>query len=153
MDPRTGSRAGSLLWIRNQNLEQFCIWYLISLKVWNTRLASRPLSVVAGNTMKKVDGFCVLMVFCQEEKLDVSMFTEHPDGLFEPKKHERRTCGARSVYCLNLCHSRGNRHLARVIKMRVTTRANSPHTAAADASTASAAAFAPAEKRMGISFE
>ena len=38
-------------------------------------------------------------------------------------------------------------------KMRATTRASSPHTAAADASTASAAAFAPAAERMGISFE
>ena len=60
--------------------------------------------------------FCVLIVLCENEKLDVSMFTEPLDGLLEPKKHDRRTCGARSVYCLHLCRSRGNRHLACVIK-------------------------------------
>ena len=47
--------------------------------------------------MEKVDGFCVLMVFCQEEKLDVSMFAEPPDGFLEPEKHERRTCVARGA--------------------------------------------------------
>ena len=35
-----------------------------------------------------------------------------------------------------------------MIKMRVTSSANSPHTAAADASTASATAFAPAAERI-----
>ena len=111
MDPRTRSHAGSLLWIRNPKLEQFCIWHVISLEVWNTRLASRPLSVVAGIPRRKWMGgliICVLMVFCENEKLDVSMFTEPPDGLLEPKKHERRTCVARGACnCLHLCRSGG----------------------------------------------
>ena len=73
---------------------------MISLEVWDTRLASRPLSVVAGIPRRKWMGgliICVLMVFCENEKLDVSMFTEPPDGLFEPKKHERRTCVVRGA--------------------------------------------------------
>ena len=40
---------------------------------------------------------CVLVLFCENEKLDMPMFTEPPDGLLEPKKHERRTCVARGA--------------------------------------------------------
>ena len=45
---------------------------------------------------------CVLMVFCENEKLDMPMFAEPPDGLLEPKKHKQRTCvarGACTAYC------------------------------------------------------
>ena len=33
----------------------------------------------------------------EKRNLDVSMFTEPPDGLLEPEKHERRTCVARGA--------------------------------------------------------
>ena len=89
---------------------------MISLEVWDTRLASRPLSGVAGIPRTKRMGgliICVLMVFCENEKLDMPMFAEPPDGLLEPKKHKQRTCVARGTCtAYNSVAHVENRHLA-----------------------------------------